>query len=183
MTDLALSRTSPFYKFVFGIHDEWRLDGFKEPRNDRISLGLYIAMFAFMLVMRPIAFVMMTFFEVGILIISFLTDGSYSHGKFPMETKIIPIKPWPTIFGYRFPPWVLLVIAIISYTFYTNGPWEAAEVFVYCLIFVLIFRSIGPDSSSPAVELTEALEPVVDEKIFRAYYRKPKYFPTLHLID
>ena len=104
MTNYTLSRSSWAYRFIFGEQKEWRLHGHPEPRNDRISLGLFICLFAFMLIMRPVAFVFMTIFEVMLLFISFLVDGSYSRGRFPMEVEIVKVEPWPKIFGYRFPP-------------------------------------------------------------------------------
>ena len=183
MSKYTLSRSSWVYKFVFGEQKGWRLNGHPEPRNDRISLGLFVGLFAFMLIMRPIAFVMMTFFEFGIFAISFLIDGSYSRGKYPTELEIVKIEPWPKIFGYRFPPWTLLMATIVGSTFYYNGLWEGAEVTFYCVVIVLIFRSITPESRSPSVELAEAIEPVVDEKLRLAYYREPKLFPALHLVD
>lgn len=103
MSNYTLSRASWAYKFVFGQQKEWRLYGHPEPHNDKISLVLFIGLFTSMLIMRPIAFVFMTFLEIGIFLISFLVDGSYSRGKFPIELEIVKIEPWPQTFGYRFP--------------------------------------------------------------------------------
>lgn len=183
MSDYTLSRSSWAYKFVFGEQKEWRLNGHPEPRNNRISFGLFIGLFMFMLIMRPVAFVMMTFLEVGIFLISFLVDGSYSRGKFPMELEIVKIEPWPKVFGYRFPPWILLMVGIVGSTLFYDGVWEGLEVAFYCVVIVLIFRTITPESKSPSVELAEAIEPVVDKKLRLSYYREPKLFPALHLVD
>lgn len=183
MSNYTLSRSAWAYKFVFGEQKEWRLIGHPEPRNDRISLGLFISLFASMLIMRPIAFIMMTLFDFVIFVISFLVDGSYSRGKFPIELEIIKIEPWPKVLGYRLPPWTLLMASIIGSTFYYDGLWKGAEVAFCCIVIVLVFCFITPESKSPSVELAEAIEPMVNEKIRLAYYRKPKLFPTLYLVN
>ncbi len=183
MYNYTLSRSSWAYKFVFGKQKEWRLYGHPEPGNDRISLGLFIVLFAVMLFMRPIVFIMMTFIKFGISVISFLMDGSYTRGDFPTELKIVKIKPWPIIFGHRFPPWILLMTGIVGSAFYYFGLWKGAEFMVYCIMIILIFRSITPESKSLTTELSKAIEPKLNEKLRIAYYREPKLFPALHLID
>lgn len=183
MSSLKLSRSSWLYKFVFGEHEGWRLNGHPEPQNDRISLGLFVSLFIIMLIMRPIGFVFMTIMQVLVYLICFFVDGSYARGRFPDRLEIVPIKPWPEVAGYRFPPWTLLVIVFITSAYYQNGIGDAVEVALYCVGIGVLFYFTDRKSKSPAMELAEAIEPVITEKIRLSYYREPKLFPPLHLID
>lgn len=183
MFNYTLSRSSWAYKFVFGNQKEWTINGYPEPFNNHISLGLFVGLFVSMLIIRPTAFITMTLFELGIYVISFLVDGSYSRGKFPTEMKIVKIEPWPKIFRYRFPPWILLIIFIISNTSYHNNLEEVVEVILFSIMILFTFCSITPESNLPSVKLNKAIEPVMNEKVYLAYCRKLRLSPTLHLID
>ncbi len=183
MTIYTLSRTSSAYKFVFGQQKEWRTGGLPEPRNNRISLGLFIGLFVFMLIMRPITSFMMTIMEVMIFLIAFLVDGSYCRGESLTELEIVKIEPWPKLFGYRFPPWTLLVVGIIGSTFYYSGTWKGIEAITYCVLAVLTLCFTASEGKSPSMELAEVIAPVIDEKLRLSYYREPKIFPALQLVD
>lgn len=179
MSGYSLSRSSGLYKFVFS----QELEGFPEPRNDRISLGLFIGLFVLMLVIRPILFFFTTLFQALLLLICFLVDGSYTRGKFPTALEIVQIKPWPVLFGYRLPPWLVLAVGIVDYQYFYVGLLEAGEVLMYLIIIVVMFRLTKSQESSPAVDLAEAIGPVVEERLCLSYYREPQLFPALYLVD
>lgn len=181
MKSYALSRSSWVYRFVFGRYN-WRMDGFPEPQSDKISLGLFGGLFLFMLIMRPIAFFMMTIFEVMLLLISFLIDGSYTRGRFPIELEIVKVEPWPKAYGRRLPPWIIVAVGIVGYQYAYVGMMEALESLIFFGFIALVFFFIKSGDKSPAMKLSEAVEPVVDKKLRLAYYREPKHFPTLHLV-
>lgn len=180
MATYKLSRSSFLYKFVFG--QEWRMDGFPEPRNDRISLGLFLGLVLFMIFMRPLAFVMMTIMEITAVLVCFLMDGSYCRGRFPTTLEIVEIKSWPKVYGHRLSPWLILAVAVVCYQYFYIGVGEAFEFLIFFVLITLVTRSIKPGDKSPAMELAEAIEPVVDEKLRLSYYRESKLFPTIQLV-
>ena len=92
----TLSRSSRLYKFVFGRGWGW-LEGFPEPRNGRISLGLFGGLFLVMSFLRPFASIMLSLMAALMVAVSFLADGSYARGNMLEKmtiTKIEPPRSW-----------------------------------------------------------------------------------------
>lgn len=182
MGPYTLSRSSWLYKFVFG-KEEGQIDGLPEPMSNCISLGLFVVLLIFMTFMKFIAYTMLTIMEVVLAVICFLVDGSYMRGGMLTSLKIIKIEPWPVIYGKRLPPWTVLTTLTLSYLFWYVGTAETLEFLVFVVFITLVFRSIKPGDKSPAMELAEKLDPVVDGKLSLAYHRKPVLFPTLYFVD
>lgn len=181
MRNFTLPRSSWAYKFVFGQQFEYRMEGFIEPLNDRISLGLFSGMFLFMIVMRPLGFLLMTFMEVMSLFVSFLIDGSYSRGSFPIHIQFIKIEPWPRLLGRRLSPFIVIAIGTVLYQYLYVEKTQALWFLAGFLFVIYQFKSIKPGDKSLAMELAEKTGPAIDEKIVLSYYKEPKIFPALYL--
>lgn len=182
MKEYSLSRSSKLYKFIFGQHGEWQLEGFPEPQNDRITVGVFVGLFILMALLRPLGFALMLFFEALMRIISFAVDGSYSRGRFPDTIKLVKMEPWPKFFGRRLSPWLVFSVGFAAYQYFTTGLVSAVVCLILFGIMTAIFLSIRPGDASPSMMLVEEIGPKVDEKIHLTYYREPKLFPAIRLI-
>ncbi|MEX0918000.1 MAG: hypothetical protein WDZ93_02500 [Candidatus Paceibacterota bacterium] len=181
MPHYTLSRSSRLYKFVFGA-EEGQLEGFPEPKNDRISLGLFVALLITMVVMRPIVTIMILLMEAMMKLLCFLVDGSYTRGTFMTRMQIIQIKPWPTFGTHRLSPWFVLALIAVGYHCWYGDFESAAALFGFFAVTTFIFGTITPDTRSPAEELAEAIDPVIDRRLHLAYYKQPRIFPELYLV-
>lgn len=181
MGPLTLSRSSRLYKFVFG-HEEGKLEGFPEPRNDRISSGLFLVLLLALLIGKPLGTILLLIFDVMLRAVGFLIDGSWVYGSIRHTFQIRKIEPWPRMKGKRLSPFLVLAVAVTGYQYYNSGIKDAGEVLLGCIFMVVVFLNIDPGSKSPAQQLAEAAGPKVDEKIRLSYYREPRWFPVLKLI-
>lgn len=178
---LTLSRSSGLYKFVFGKHEK-KLEGFPEPRNDRISFGIFLGLLLAMLILKPLGSCLFLLMDALFRIVGFMIDGSLVRGSLLDNIQITKIEPWPKIMGKRLTPWWVLAILAISYRFWTVGIGEAGEAALFFVFTTIVFLLIKPGDRSPTEELAEALGSKMDEKIRLSYYREPKFFPALHLV-
>lgn len=185
MPTFELSRSSRLYKFVFGPPGkEWGLEGFPEPRNNKVSLGLFIGFLILMIIAKPYGHFMFLMFDALIRILSFLRNGSWARGSILKEAEIFELEPWPRIRGHRISPWPVLVLALVSYRYWEFGARDALEILFYLVLITIMLNVQGRQTgATPVEELTEQIGPAIDEKIRLAYYRESKVFPTLHLTN
>ena len=177
----TLSRSSRLYKFVFG-KSEWKLEGFPEPRNSRIPLGLFIGLLLAVAVMRPLGYGMFLLMDALLKIVAFLIDGSYASGSVLGELGMKKIEPWPRVRGRRLSPWFLLALIVIAYQYWYVGVKEAGEFLLFFTFITVVFLCIKADEKSPSMQLAEAVGPVMDNKLRLAYYKEPKLLPSLELV-
>ena len=182
MSSYVLSRSSRLYKFVFG-REEGKLEGFPEPRGDKIPLGLFLGLLVAMLVMRPLASAMLLFMDALLKVMGFFVDGSYVRGSLLTGFKVIGINPWPKVYGRRVSPWILFAAALVVYQYCYIGAGDALQSLIGLVLITVIFFSIKPGDKSPGMVMVEAVAPTMDKKLYLAYHRRPKLLPALHLVD
>ncbi len=179
---LSLSRSSELYRFVFGTKSRWFVHGFPEPRSARISSGLFAGLFASMLFIRSFAAVMLVVFDVMLRLICFLADGSYIRGNIRTDFDIIPLEHWPTLFGRRLSPWIVIAVFVCGEQLYREGVKETLGTLLGFAVVAVLFCS-KTDEKSPSIVLSEAIGPVVDDKLRTSYFSEPKLFPAIALVD
>ncbi len=178
---MTLSRRSRTYKFVFG-QQEGRIEGFPDPKTNRISLGVFAGMFVFMAIMRPLASVLLLLMDAMLKLIGFLIDGTYVRGNILTGWEKVPIEPWPRVFGRRLSPWIVLGILVVAYQYSYVGTSDALQALAFCIGMVVMTHVAGQGPSATEV-IAEAIGPQLDEKIRLSYYREPRFFPAVHLVD
>lgn len=182
MAQPTLSRSSRLYKFVFG-HEDGKLNGFPEPRSNRISLGTFVGLLLASILLRTWVAFFFLMMDVFFRIIGFLVDGSYVRGSVLKEIKIIKIMPWPSVFGRRVAPWFVLMPVVVFCQYWRSGMGDATETALGLGFMTFIFWTIQPGDKSPSMELAEKVGPILDQKLSLSYYREPKLFPTLYLVN
>lgn len=180
---LSISRSSELYNFVFGKKGGWFVEGFPEPRSTRISFGLFGGLLAAMIFIRSFAGFVMGLFEILFRVVPFMINGSYLQGNIRTKAQIVKIEPWPTLYGRRFSPWAALGIIAAWCMYQYVGMREAGEFVLFFIFTTIVFHYIDPNDKSPSEKLAEETGPVMEEKLNLAYYREPKFFPALHLVD
>ena len=182
MPDFTLARSSRLYRFVFG-QQEGRMDGFPEPRSDRISSGLFVGLLLAAAFLRSFSTCMFFFMEAMIKLISFLVNGSRTQGRFLSGFKITPIEPWPRVFGRRVSLWPLFVAIVVGWRYVQFGVEDAGQFLLFFGFLTAVFWYTGPDSKSGSEIFAEKVGPKMEEKLRSAYYRESKIFPILHLVN
>jgi len=176
-----LSRASWTYRFVFG-HEPGYIDGFKEPLNDVISSGYFVLLFFSMLLLKPLAYGMAAMMKIIGYPVGFLIDGSYMKGDLIAGAEFKKIEPWPCWRGKRISPYPFFILLLTVYLFWI-GDVETAVIVLFGGIFVAVVSVYGPKGPTPAMQMAEHYGPKLDEAVFKRYYRKPKWFPPLQLVD
>ena len=136
-----------------------------------------------MIILKPLAYGMISLIEVMLKIVGFLAGGAYMRGSVWTKFEIIEIEPWPTFYGRRFPPFVIFVVAAAGILYQYVGIAEAGLFVAHAVFIALVFYYIDPNEKSAAQHFAETAGPVIDQKLKLAYYREPRFFPAIHLVD
>lgn len=183
MRSITLSRRSGLYQFVFG--DSHRTLVFPEPNLMRISSGSFMVLLMAAIILKLIRCAWFMLIKIGVNLITLLCDGSYVRGAVVTGFQKIAIVPWPTTFGYRVSPGIMLIALCGLYRGLEYGVGAAIEYCVYTIGTVLVVLLTGLKSGRPEVVTTTVskLGKPVKTGLARMYYWRSSFFPEIYLIE